>query len=145
MVKRRLLAVVGLLTLAAALVVAPPEPTTAAWTVPQQAKGTFEAGTVMPPTWVGCARDGLGFKFTWTTPAGGLERSKYSWTLGRGGRIVSGPNSEAANATSLTVVADLLALGDSTVELSAVEPGGWTSSTTGTISSVLFVGTSCSV
>jgi hypothetical protein len=144
-VKGRLLAFVGLLTLAAALVVAPPEPTTAAWTLPQQANGTFQAGTVMQPAWTDCTRDGLGFIFRWKTPPGGLPRSGYSWTLSRNREVVSGPNYRAADVESLTVVPDLLALGESTVTLTAIGPGGWTSTTTGTITSVLIIGTSCRV
>lgn len=142
--KRRLLAVAGLLTLATALAVAPPEPTTAAWTVPNDAQGTFQAGSVMQPAWTGCTRDGLGFIFRWKTPSGGLPRSGYSWTLSRDRTVVSGPNYRAGDAESLTVVPDLLALGESTVTLTAMGPGGWTSTTTGTITSVLLVGTSCS-
>ena len=143
--KRQCLAVVGLLTLAGAIVVAPPEPTTAAWTLPLTAQATFQAGTVMQPAWTDCTRDGLGFIFRWKTPSGALPRSGYSWTLSRNGAVVSGPNYRAADAESFTVVPDLLALGESTVTLTAIGPGGWTSTTTGTITSVLLIGTSCSI
>ncbi|TSE14761.1 hypothetical protein B1A87_001265 [Arthrobacter sp. KBS0703] len=145
--KRRHLAVTGLLACAAALAAAPPQPTTAAWAFPEYASGSFEAGTVLPPTWVSCVRNGVGtFIFTWANPVGGVPRTGYEWTLSRGTQVISGPTTESATATSLTVTAGLVSLGDTTLTLTATGPGQWTSpSITGSISSVLILGTSCSV
>jgi hypothetical protein len=143
-VKGRLLAVVGLLTLAAALVVAPPEPTTAAWTVPQQAKGTFEAGTVMPPTAFRCVKDGVlsEVTFEWTEPVGGIERTSYEWTLktpGSSQPIAQTPLGPAEH--TLTVKSGLLVLGESKVSLIAKGTGGWTSaSVTGAFSAASVLG-----
>ena len=142
--KRQRLAVVGLFTIGAALVVAPPEPTTAAWTLPQQMKGTFEAGTVMPPTSFRCVKDGLisEVTFKWTAPVGGLERTAYEWTLtppGSSQPIKQAPRGPAE--TDLTVPAGLLVLGESQVSLVAKGPGGWTStSVTGKFSAASILG-----
>ncbi|MDQ0866448.1 hypothetical protein [Arthrobacter globiformis] len=125
--KRKRLAVVGLLTVGAALVVAPPEPTTAAWTLPQGARGTFTAGTVMPPTSLTCS-GGL-FKnatFSWGAPTEGLlPVSGYEWTLTPQGGSPSGPNT--TTDTSAPMPPEILNAGTSTFSLVAVGPGGWKS------------------
>ncbi|GAB15000.1 hypothetical protein ARGLB_080_00640 [Arthrobacter globiformis NBRC 12137] len=142
--KRKHLAVVGLFTLAAALMVAPPEPTTAAWTLPQGAQGTFTAGTVLPPTSLMCTAGGLLTKaaFSWTAPvSGGLTRTEYQWTLTPQGGTASLPNRLPASATELTVDAGVLDLGISTVSLVAIGPGGWRSvAVEGTVSRVSLIG-----
>jgi hypothetical protein len=145
--RRRHLAVTGLLACAAALAAAPPQPTTAAWASPEYASGSFEAGTVLPPTWVSCVKNGLtAFTFTWANPEGGATRTGYNWTLSAGTQVISGPTALSATATSLTVSAGLLSLGESTVTLVATGSGQWTAEPiTGSITSILFVGTSCSV
>jgi hypothetical protein len=152
-VKRRLLAVVGLLTLAAALVVAPPEPTTAAWTLPQQASGTFKAGTVMPPTSLTCtAGVGQDVVFKWVVPAGDLATTGYRWTLTP--TSPGGPNDfgsiEDPAETSHTLSGKLLALGSARFSLYAVGPSDWEAvpvSGQATFTTALFIPviTSCSV
>lgn len=129
--KRQRIAVAGLLTLSTALVAVPPEPTTAAWTVPQQAKGTFQAGTVMPPTSLSCTAGALqNASFTWALPSGGLPRTGYKWTLTAttaggpsGGGTISDPQE-----TSLPVPSGVLTSGTSEFTLVAAGPGGWDSS-----------------
>jgi hypothetical protein len=129
-VKRRHLAGVGLLTLVGALVAAPPELTTAAWTVPQQAQGTLQAGTVMPPRSLNCTAGALqDARFTWTLPDGGLPRTGYEWTLtattagaSSGGGTILDPE-----ATGVTVPSGILTSGTSEFTLVAAGPGDWDS------------------
>jgi hypothetical protein len=145
--KRRHAAVTGLLVCAAAMAASPPQPTTAAWASPEYASGSFEAGKVLAPTWVGCVKNGVGtFIFTWTNPAGGVPRTGYQYTLSTGTQVISGPTTLSAAATSLAVSAGLLSLGETTVTLTARGPGEWTSEPiTGSITSILLIGTTCSV
>jgi hypothetical protein len=126
-VKRQRLAVVGLLTLAGALMVAPPEPTTAAWTLPQGAQGTFTAGIVLPPTSLTCSGGLLkNATFSWEAPTEGLQPiSGYEWTLTPQGGSPSAPN--ATTNTSAPMPPDILNAGTSTFSLVAVGPGGWKS------------------
>jgi hypothetical protein len=141
--KRRHLAVTGLLACAAALAAAPPQPTTAAWAFPEYASGSFEAGTVLPPTWVSCSKSGLTvFTFRWAAPpTGGATRTGYSWTVKRGTQLVSGPT--FTDQMTLVVDSGLLPVGDLTVTLVATGTGEWTSTAiSGTVSSL---GLSCSI
>lgn len=128
--KRQRLAVVGLLALVGAFAVAPPEPTTAAWIVPQRAEATLAAGTVMPPTSLTCsAVDLREVRFSWTLPDGGLPRSGYAWTLtpsNPGGPTGQGSSNNGSQA-SLDVSYGVLASGSADFSLVAVGPGGWKS------------------
>lgn len=128
--RRRHLAVTGLLACAAALAAAPPQPTTAAWASPEYASGSFEAGRVLAPVSFRCGNDGAGtdVTFDWTAPVGGLTRTAYDWTLtSPGSNQPSVQTPLPAGATSLTVKSGLLALGESRVSLVARGPGGWAS------------------
>ena len=150
--KRQRLAVVGLFTIGAALVVAPPEPTTAAWTLPQQMKGTFEAGTVMPPTSLTCTAGGLqDVRFSWALPAAGLPITGYKWTLTP--TSLAGPSDAGIinnpGQTSVPVSFDILAIGSAEFSIVAKGPGNWESAPVKGRVSVLGllipVSTSCTV
>ena len=128
--KRRHLAVTGLLACAAAVATAAPQPTTAAWSSPEHASGSFEAGTVLPPVSFRCANDGVlsDVTFDWTAPVGGLTHTAYDWTLtSPGSNQPSVQTPLPAGATGLTVKSGLLSLGESRISLVARGPGGWSS------------------
>ena len=126
-----------------------PSQTEAAWTDRELGQGTFASGTVSAPTGLRCAQSGLlqPVIYAWTSPAGGLPRTGYRWTITGG---LTGNGTLPANATSVTLFSSgLLVLGSGTFSLSAVGPGGWESPVaTGSVSVlsvVLGVTSFCSV
>ncbi len=130
-VRRRwiLSAVALLLTVA---VLAPPQSTHASWTDTEYGTGSFQAGTVNPPTNLQCTAGLLDPPtFTWDLPVGGLTRGGFTWYLSDG---FSGGGTLDPNATEVTVPGGLLAIGSGTFHLYANGPGGWTSTeVTGTV------------
>ena len=142
--RRWILSAVALLLAGAVAVLAPPQSTHAAWTDTEYGTGSFQAGTVNPPTNLQCTAGALNPPtFTWNLPVGGLTRSGFTWFLSGG---FSGGGTLGPNATNVTVPSELLSIGSGTFHLYANGPGGWTSTeVTGTVGMLTGLLFSCSV
>ncbi|MCG5469260.1 hypothetical protein LADH09A_003168 [Micromonospora sp. LAH09] len=143
--RRRWIASALALVLAGTLVGLPRPPSTlASWTDSEYGTGSLQAGTVNPPTNLGCSAGLLTPPtFTWTLPVGGLTRSGFTWSLTGG---FSGGGTLGPTATTVTIPGALLGIGSGTFRLSANGPGGWTSTqVTGSVGMLTAVLYFCSV
>lgn len=130
--RRWILVAVGLLLSGTIAVLAPPLSTLASWTDTEYGAGSFDAGTVNPPTNLQCTASLLNPpNFTWDLPVGGLPRSGFTWYLSG---AFSGGGTLGPTATNVTVSGGLLGIGTGTFHLYANGPGGWRSTeATGTV------------
>lgn len=122
---------VGLLVTALTISISPPEQTEAAWARATTARGSFTAGTTLPPTGLACSGGGVGVvgnppsvTFTWAAPTGSLPLSGYIATLYLGATVVSTTTNAALG---IVIPGNTLATGVYTLTVVSDGPGVWDS------------------